>query len=124
MRLQVFFAEACCLDSFQVHFSRRTALARASEAFGEVGVEAGCADAGGDAVAVGGQLGVVFLEDVEPLGGPLYGVVGPAQLVLPLTPAARVGTGLIACRMEALGEAHVALVVLQVPVVALLEEPG
>ena len=40
----------------------------AAEAFGEVGVEAGCADAGGDAVAVRCQLGVVLLEDVEPTG--------------------------------------------------------
>ena len=102
----------------------RLRLVRTAEAFGESGVEAGGADAGGDAVAVGRKLGVVLLEHVQPLGGPLYGVVGPTQLVLPLPIAECFGTRIIARTVEPLGEPYVAFVVLQVPVVALLEEPG
>src|SRR5215207_5680867 len=98
--------------------------AQAAETLLEASVEAGGADAGRDTIAVGRQLGVVLLEHVQPLGGPLYGVVRPAQLILPLFPreGARTRLGLVAHAVEPLGEPHVALVVLQVSVVALLEE--
>jgi hypothetical protein len=50
----------------------------AAEAFCEPGMEACGTDAGGDAIVIGRQLGVVLLERVQPLGSPLYGVVRPA----------------------------------------------
>src|ERR687897_2608669 len=83
-------------------------------------------DARRDAIVVGRQFGVVLLEHVQPLGSPLYGVVSPAELVLPLPPAegARACIGLVPALVEPLGEPYVAFVVLQVSVVALLEEPG
>src|SRR5215217_9001621 len=100
--------------------------AQAAETLLEASVEAGGTDAGRDTVAVSRQLGVVLLEHVQPLGGPLYGIVRPAELVLPLPPreGARTRPGLIAAAVQPLGEPYVALVVLEVPVVALLEEPG
>src|SRR5919112_401906 len=83
-------------------------------------------DARRDAIVVGRQLGVVLLEHVQPLGSPLYGIVSAAELVLPLLlpEGARGRLGLLAHLVEPLGEPYVALVVLQVSVVALLEEPG
>src|SRR5215218_2178082 len=98
--------------------------AQAAETLLEASVEAGGTDAGRDTVAVSRQLGVVLLEHVQPLGSPLYGVVRPAQLVLPLPPREGARAGLVACLVKPLGEPYVALVVLQVSVVALLEEPG
>lgn len=79
-----------------------------------------------DAIVVGRQLGVVLLEHVQPLGSPLYGVVSPVELVvpLPLPEGVRGRIGLVAHLVEPLGEPYVALVVLQISVVALLEEPG
>ena len=47
-------------------------------------MEACGTDAGRDAIVVGRQLGVVLLEHVQPLGSPIYGIVSPAELVLPL----------------------------------------
>src|SRR5829696_7897175 len=73
-------------------------------------------DAGRDAIAVGRQLRVVLLEHVQPLGSPLYSVIRTAQLVLPLPPCEGAGAPL--------GEPYVALVVLQVSVIELLEEPS
>jgi hypothetical protein len=49
-----------------------------AEAFCEPGMQAGRTDSGRDAIVVGRQLGVVLLEHVQPLGGPLNGVVRPA----------------------------------------------
>src|SRR5829696_692503 len=85
------------------------------------------ADARRDAIVIGRQLGVALLEHVQPLGSPLYGVVRSVELVLPLPPlegARRSRIGLVEPLVEPLGEPYVALVVLQVSVVALLEEPG
>src|SRR5919107_5832321 len=101
-------------------------LVWAAEAFCEAGMEACGTDARRDAIVIGRQLGVALLEHVQPLRSTLYGVVRPAELVLPL-PApegARGRIGLGAHLVEPLGEPYVALVVLQVSVVALLEEPG
>src|SRR5215210_3558633 len=89
-------------------------------------MEARGTDAGRDAIVVGRQLGVVLLEHVQPLGSPLYGIVSAAELVVPLSAleGARACVGLVAHLVEPLGESYVALVVLQVPVVALLKELG
>ncbi len=89
-------------------------------------MEACGTDARRDALVVGRQLGVALLELVQPLGSPLYGVVGSAELVFPLPPAegASARIGLVPGLVEPLGEPYVALVVLQVSFVALLEEPG
>src|SRR5215212_7859996 len=83
-------------------------------------------DAGRDAIAVGRQLRVVLLEHVQPLGSPLYSVIRTAQLVLPLPPCEGAGArlGLVAHPVDPLGESYVALVVLQVSVIELLEEPS
>ena len=83
-------------------------------------------DARRDAIVVGRQLGVVLLEHVQPLGSPLYGVVSSVELVvpLPLPEGVRGRIGFVAHLVEPLGEPYVALVVLQISVVALLEEPG
>src|SRR5215217_5872106 len=101
-------------------------LVWASEAFCEAGMKPRGTDARRDAIVVGRQLGVVLLEHVQPLGSPLYGIVSAAELVLPLLlpEGARGRLGLLAHLVEPLGEPYVALVVLQVSVVALLEEPG
>src|SRR5918994_7039538 len=101
-------------------------LVGAAEAFREAGMQACGTDARRDAIVVGRQLGVVLLEHVQPLGSPLYGIVRPVELVLPLPlpEGARGRIGLVAHLVEPLGEPYVALVVLQVSVVALLEEPG
>src|SRR5215218_4111351 len=99
-------------------------LVWAAEAFCEAGMEACGTDARRDAIVVGRQLGVVLLEHVQPLSSPLYCIVRPVELVLPLPKGARVCVGLVAHLVEPLGEPYIALVVLQVSVVALLEEPG
>src|SRR5215218_4066837 len=101
-------------------------LVLAAEAFCEAGMEACGTDARRDAIVVGRQLGVVLLEHVQPLGSPLYSIVRPVELVLPLPlpEGARACVGLVAHLVEPLGKPYVALVVLQVSVVALLEEPG
>src|SRR5215203_4558437 len=99
-------------------------LVWAAEAFCEAGMEACGTDARRDAIVVGRQLGVVLLEHVQPLGSPLYGVVCPAELVLPLPKVARSCIGLVTHLVKSLGEPYVALVMLDVSVVALLEELG
>src|SRR5918994_3348609 len=101
-------------------------LVGAAEAFCEASMQACGTDARRDAIVVGRQLGVVLLEHVQPLGSPPYGVVSPAEFLSPLPPAerARARIDLVAALVEPLGEPYVAFVVLQVPVVALLEEPG
>ena len=84
-------------------------------------------DARRDAIVIGRQLGVVLLEHVQPLGSPLYGIMGPAELVPPLLApqGARGRIGLVMLHLvEPLGKPYVAFVVLQVSVVALLEELG
>src|SRR5215212_4206148 len=105
---------------------RPLCLVWASEAFCKAGMKPRGTDARRDAIVVGRQLGVVLLEHVQPLGSPLYGIVSAAELVLPLLlpEGARGRLGLLAHLVEPLGEPYVALVVLQVSVVALLEEPG
>src|SRR5215217_7876313 len=101
-------------------------LVWASEAFCEASMKPRSTDARRDAIVVGRQLGVVLLEHVQPLGSPLYGIVSAAELVVPLSAleGARACVGLVAHLVEPLGESYVALVVLQVPVVALLKELG
>src|SRR5215208_1037185 len=89
-------------------------------------MKASGAHAGRDAIAVGRQLRVVLFEDIQPLGGSLYGLVSTTQLVIPLPtpegPGAR--AGLVSHLVDPLGEPYIALVVFQVPVVAPLEELG
>src|SRR5918993_711123 len=85
------------------------------------------ADARRDAIVIGRQLGVSLLEHVQPLSSPLYGVVRSVEFVPPLPPlegARRSRIGFVEPLVEPLGEPYVSLVVLQVSVVALLEEPG
>src|SRR5215208_8007842 len=96
----------------------------AAEALSEPGMESCGADARRDAIVIGRQLGVALLEHVQPLGSPLYGVVRSVELVLPLPNAARSRIGLVEPLVEPLGEPYISLVVLQVSVVALLEELG
>src|SRR5829696_1089139 len=73
-------------------------LVWAAEAFCEAGMEACGTDARRDAIVVGRQLGVVLLEHVQPLGSPLYSIVRPVELVLPLPlpEGARACVGLVA----------------------------
>src|ERR687893_822728 len=99
-------------------------LVGAAEAFCEAGMQARGTDARRDAIVVGRQLGVVLLEHVQPLGSPIYGIVSAAELVPPLLApqGVRGRIGLVMHLVEPLGKPYVALVVLQVSVVALLEE--
>src|SRR5215217_2983108 len=77
-----------------------------------------------DALAVGRQLRVILFEYVQSLGGSLYGLVRPTELVLPLLSPEVPGVRLVPHLVYSLGEPYVALVVFQVPVVASLEELG
>ena len=102
-------------------------LGWAAEAFREASMKPCGIDARRDAIVIGRQLGVVLLEHVQPLGSPLYGIMGPAELVPPLLApqGARGRIGLVMLHLvEPLGKPYVAFVVLQVSVVALLEELG
>lgn len=93
--------------------------ARAAKAFpalGEFGLEAGEAEANREAIAVGRQPRVVMLEQVQPLGGPLNGVVRATQLVLPppRLKNTRALSGFVSQPMDPLGEPYVAFVLFQV----------
>src|SRR5918997_5118365 len=80
--------------------------------------DAGDGGAAGDPI-VGGELRVGVLQDVEPLGRALYSLVGPAQPPLPIVLGPRTRDPLLVGPrlVDALGQLHVALVVVQVAVV-------
>src|SRR5918999_1096463 len=82
----------------------------------------GEADAAGDAI-VGGQLGVILLQGVEPNSRPLYTIARPAQPVLPLTLFERIGLRLVIVPhpVEHPDQLQVSFVAVQVLVVVFAE---